>query len=901
MSQAPHIPRKQLFIDTQINAVISTNNTAPSFATGNGIFTSTTSLRPITSPSDQEVVTADGKRLVVSTNENASGNIDFALLRYNKDGSLDASFGNLGKVTTDIAQGNDTSISLTVQADGKILVVGWFDGIAEDIALVRYNPNGSLDTSFSGDGKVTTDLSTNVFETHDRGMSITTQKDGKILVAGSSLYHNFDFALVRYNPNGSLDTSFSGDGKLTTDFNNSYDVANHVKVLADSKILVLGSSYSSVGKGFDFALVRYNSDGSLDTSFSTDGRLTTDISGWNDLASNVAVQADGKYLVVGNSQPAGSSYTDIAIVRYNSDGSLDTSFGKNGKVITNLSPDGDDSADSVTIQADGKILVIGTSHYHTTTNVFTMVRYNSNGTIDKSFDLVKTLDGYPHYINNGGIPFVFLDDHSNPTYTENYSPVAMDADVNISDAELDAVNNYNGASITLVRHGGANSEDQFSLGGYNSPYFNINKVMYNNIAVAGYTQSGGHLTITFNEHATSATVDRVLQTLSYRNISDTPPASVQIDWKFNDGNIGAQGTGGALTALGSVTVNIQSINDAPVLVTPLAIHYFDTAFDDSFSTAKGQLSASDVDSSHLTYGIVGGTDSGNGTISKGSDYGVLTVTKATGMYHFFANDTAIEALKTNVNANFTMSVSDGALIKSKILKLNIFQSGVTESNSNDTLVGTSVNDKFNSLSGADTLKGGLGNDTYVVDNVGDVVAETSTLATEIDLVNSLISYKLTVNVENLTLIGTATTNGIGNNASNRLIGNSANNILSGHEGNDLLNGGLGNDQLIGGSGQDKFVFNTALTAKNDKITDFVVFDDTVVLENAIFTKLSATGVLSSGNFKIGAPMDSNDFIVYNQTTGTLFYDADGSGVGAMAQITMLGINLALTSADFVVI
>ena len=209
------------------------------------------------------------------------------------------------------------------------------------------------------------------------------------------------------------------------------------------------------------------------------------------------------------------------------------------------------------------------------------------------------------------------------------------------------------------------------------------------------------------------------------------------------------------------------------------------------------------------------------------------------------------------------------------------------------------------------MTGGLGNDVYVVDKVGDKVIETSTLATEIDSVNSSVSYTLAANVENLTLTGTAAVNGKGNGLANTLIGNTANNLLlgnagndtlSGAAGNDKLDGGTGNDALTGGAGLDIFRFTTAPTANVDTLTDFSVADDTLQLENAVFKKLASPGVLKAANFvKAGAAHDLNDYLVYNPATGALSYDADGGGVGAAQQIALLGVNLALTNADFVII
>ena len=362
------------------------------------------------------------------------------------------------------------------------------------------------------------------------------------------------------------------------------------------------------------------------------------------------------------------------------------------------------------------------------------------------------------------------------------------------------------------------------------------------------------------------------------------------------------------TSAAQLLVN-NNISFAPVLLAPTAIQYTDTAFDDSFAKATGTLSASDLDGGKLTYGIVGGTAIAGSVVLVGN-YGRLSVNKTTGAYSFTANDAKIEALNTAAVDNFTVTVSDGTFSDSKTLSVNIAQNGVTESLGNDTLIGTAGNDKFNALAGADTMIGGLGNDSYVVDNIGDVIIETSTLSTEIDSVSSRISYTLGANVENLTLTGSQAINGTGNALKNTLIGNSGNNVLNGGRGydilnggagNDTLNGGLGNDNLTGGAGQDMFVFDTAITANTDKINDFMVADDTIQLANTIFTKLT-TGVLSADNFVIGSKaLDSNDNLFYDSATGGLYYDADGSNAGAAVKIAVLGTGLALTHDDFVVV
>ncbi len=194
--------------------------------------------------------------------------------------------------------------------------------------------------------------------------------------------------------------------------------------------------------------------------------------------------------------------------------------------------------------------------------------------------------------------------------------------------------------------------------------------------------------------------------------------------------------------------------------------------------------------------------------------------------------------------------------------------------------------------------GGLGNDNYIVDNAGDIVTENLNEGT--DKISSSITRTLPANVENLTLTGASAINGNGNGLTNILIGNSAANQLSGGAGNDTLDGGTGNNTLTGGGGQDTFKFTSA--GHIDVITDFVVVDDTIQLENAVFTALITTGPLAAGQFKIGTlASDADDFIIYNNITGALLYDADANGSGLATQIATIGVGLAMTNADFVVI
>ena len=329
-------------------------------------------------------IQSDGK--IVAGGFHQPGGADiFTLVRLNSDGSLDAlGFDGDGKVTTDIDPlAADVILSIAIQTDGKIVAGGYsVGGSGFRFALARYNTDGSLDGSFNTTGTVITPVGSAGSIIY----SIALQPDGKILAAGlSNNGVKRNVAIARYNTNGSLDGTFDNvemDGIVSTPIGSSDDTAYSVMVLPGGKILIAGSSKN--GTTTDFALARYNSDGSLDGSFDMDGIVTTDFSTYSDLAYSIALQADGKYVI------AGSSYNgtdlDFALARYNTDGSLDAAgFGSGGKLTTAVGSLSD-QAQSVALQADGKIIVAGTSQATSINSNFAMVRYNINGSLDTDFD-----------------------------------------------------------------------------------------------------------------------------------------------------------------------------------------------------------------------------------------------------------------------------------------------------------------------------------------------------------------------------------------------------------------------------------------------------------------------------------------------------------------------------------
>jgi uncharacterized delta-60 repeat protein len=223
-------------------------------------------------------------------------------VRLESNGALDASFDEDGIVTTDLGSGSETAFSLALQADGKILIAG-SGGINLDFAIVRYNTNGSPDSEFGTNGKVLTPVGTSL----DEIRSIALQADGKIIAAGNArVGSQSDFAVVRYNPNGTLDTTFDGDGKAITPITtNSTDLASSVLVQANGRIIIVGSSTTGTGTSFnsDIAIVRYTSTGTLDAGFGGDGIIITDYAGDSysgETAASAALVPSGKLIVAGS-------------------------------------------------------------------------------------------------------------------------------------------------------------------------------------------------------------------------------------------------------------------------------------------------------------------------------------------------------------------------------------------------------------------------------------------------------------------------------------------------------------------------------------------------------------------------------------------------------------------------
>jgi len=292
------------------------------------------------------------------------------------DGDLDPTFGVGGRVTTSFP-GNGGVLGLVIQPDGKIVAAGP-SGVG--FALARYEANGNLDSTFGSAGKVTTDSPGFLFF----ATSIARQSNGKLVVAGSAINVNsggLNFGLARYNSNGSLDTTFGGAGTVTTDFGVGFAQPNAVGIQTDNKIVAAGyvSRINDDGTGQDFALARYNPDGSPDITFGVSGKVITNVAAFGEGIAGLAIQPDNSVLVAGVARfTSAASSSTFTLARYLESGVLDSSFGTNGIVTTDFGPFS--QAVAIGTPRPNTVIAAGSAG-----NDFALAQYDSFGHLDPSF------------------------------------------------------------------------------------------------------------------------------------------------------------------------------------------------------------------------------------------------------------------------------------------------------------------------------------------------------------------------------------------------------------------------------------------------------------------------------------------------------------------------------------
>ncbi len=359
-----------------VSGALAANGTLdPTFGTNGLVFAgiggSATAVHRIALSTDQSKIYALGTTAVGGVQKPV-------IVRYTSGGSADSSYGTGGQVI--IGTTNFSACGFAVQSDGKVVVAGSTG--RNNYTLLRYLPNSAtLDNTFGTNGVATLSMGSD-FQIWCKAMAL--QPDHKIVMFGSEITsqsNHTDFFVARFNANGSPDETFVAHGFNIIDHGSfpgsRFNYGQAVALQSDGKIILEGGMLPDEGNG-NISLGRLNTDGELDATFGTNGHgtVTAAVLHFDYHKSSLAIQSDGKLVVAGTSSDVNDTVNDLAVARFNTNGSLDTSFGGTGIVITDLG--NNEVTGDVVLQKDGKIVVVGTSTTGTTSH-FLLARYNTNG------------------------------------------------------------------------------------------------------------------------------------------------------------------------------------------------------------------------------------------------------------------------------------------------------------------------------------------------------------------------------------------------------------------------------------------------------------------------------------------------------------------------------------------
>jgi uncharacterized delta-60 repeat protein len=348
---------------------------------GTGFFT--TAITEYENGGRAVVIQQDGKIVVGGFAGNGT-NTDFAVVRYNPDGSLDDSFGSDGMVTTDIS-GNDYAFTITLLSAGRILAGGYATpGANQDFALACYNSDGTLYSSFGTGGIVTNPMG----NANDQIWSLAVQSDGKIMAGGvASSGFNLNLALARYTATGALDNTYASGGKIISSFGYATNQVCTILIQSGNKTVVTGYGFTPPPSGVHCAMARYTEAGVLDASFGNNGIATAQYNSPYTFSYGLAATLgpDESIYQVGTGGQGGN-WLNFGIMKFTPSGVLDNTFGVGGKVITAFADAVGAEAESVAVQEDDKIVVAGELNTGTESGQdFALVRYNTNGSLDDTF------------------------------------------------------------------------------------------------------------------------------------------------------------------------------------------------------------------------------------------------------------------------------------------------------------------------------------------------------------------------------------------------------------------------------------------------------------------------------------------------------------------------------------
>lgn len=331
-------------------------------------------------------IQADGKILVAGSIDSSTLAGDFLVVRYKTDGSLDSAFGKKGRKRIDFRKGNDIATAITILQDGSIILAGTtynaFDASDADFAVVKLNSNGATDNNFGPNGRLIIDIQGR----KDEASGIAITSDGKILIAGTTSNTNGSesaFAVAEYNADGTLNTSFGDAGKQIIGFGINFATCNDIAIQSDNKIVLGGTLANGLGQS-NFALARISETGILDNTFGATGRITVDLYNKNDYLNSIVMQGS-KIIAAGTTfNDNANTDADFGITRINSDGTVDNTFGIQGKVKTDYSSNYN-TISQVDLLSDGEIVVSGAVNIGSTDFGFLIAGYSADGLLDTNF------------------------------------------------------------------------------------------------------------------------------------------------------------------------------------------------------------------------------------------------------------------------------------------------------------------------------------------------------------------------------------------------------------------------------------------------------------------------------------------------------------------------------------
>ena len=814
--------------------------------------------------------------------------------------------------------------SITTLTDGGF-VVTWIsegqDGSSGGIYAQRYDANGAAQGSEFRVNTYTTDwqYEPSITALIAGGFVVTWMSEGQ---DGSS----WGIYARRYDANGAAQGSEFRVNTYTTD-NQLYP---SITALTTGGLVVTWMSNGQDGSLSGIYAQRYDSNGAAQGS---EFQVNTYMTDWQERPSITAL-IDGGFLVTWMSDGQDGSFEGIYAQRYDANGVVQDSEFQVNTYTTN-----EQTVPSIAALTDGGFVVTWSSlgQDGSFEGIYAQ-RYDSNGAAQGSeFRVNTTTTDWQYYpsitaLADGGFVVTWTsngqDGSGEGIYAQRYDAngTAQGSEFRVNPT---TAHPQSSPSITALADGGfvvtwMSYDQDGSLWGIYAQRYDANGESIGGLALTG-SANDDHLHVSAST-ATPAMLlgmagNDVLQGGTGNDILDGGAGNdTLIGWSGADTLIGGLGNDSYFVEnVGDVVT--ENLNEGTDTVSSRVTYTLPTNLENLILTGVLSINGSGNDQANVITGNNAANqlngDAGNDILNGGAGDDILigwsgadAMNGGMGNDSYFVEnvgDFITENLNQgtdNVSSRVTYTLHNNVENLTLTGTSTINGSGnnqanvITGNTAANQLNGGAGNDILNGGSGVDTLIGGLGNDSYFVENGGDAVIELLNEGT--DNVSSSVTYILPTNVENLTLTGSSVINGTGNSQANSLIGNAANNILNGGAGNDTLDGKTGNNVLAGGTGNDVFKFTTL--GHIDTITDYNVANDTIQLENAVFTALTTTGTLAAGQFRIGTQaMDANDFIIYNNATGALLYDANGSGTGAAVQIATIGVGLAMTNAEFVII